>query len=383
LYSLGIILFELASGKVPFDAPTLTAMLVAHATQPPPPLEQWAPEVHPELARLVAELLQKDPNLRPQRTQQVEGRLAALAQVQSAHAAQLGTARTMMVETGEAVPVTRPEIGPTKRTTRLVWTMLASLVLGAGAAAALWASNMRHDSGSDHVLPPPAPHPENFPPPKPADKKAEHDIDVQRLSATATHNLNEAGLPLPPDACGGEAGTAAALLVLSARAALPGDPLAASRLATQAVDKCPSWAAALNIQGNALQAGEQLDEASEAYMRALQEAPNYDAARFNLGVVQLRRKSPDAIQTFTQLIAQKPSYPDVYKSRAQAYLFAKQYAEGLADLEKALEEEPSDGTVWLMVGQLRTQLKQKGAEDAYCEAASRNVVSAREHCKRK
>jgi tetratricopeptide (TPR) repeat protein len=383
LYSLGVILFELASGKVPFDAPTLTAMLVAHATQPPPPLEQWAPGVHPELAKLVAELLQKDPNLRPQHTQQLDARLAALAQAHSAHAAQLGTARTMMVETGEAVPVTRPEVGPTRRTTRLVWTMLASLLLCAGAAAALWVNTRAKDGDGKRAGPPPLVDPQNLPPPELADAAAKPPVEVERLSATATHDLNEAGLPLPPEVCAGEAGNTAAVLVLSAREALSRDPAEASRLATQAVEKCPSWAAALNIQGNALQAAERLDEASDAYTRALHEAPNYDAARFNLGVVQLRRKSPDAIQTFTQLIAQKPSYPDVYKSRAQAYLFAKQYAEGLADLEKALEEDPSDGTVWLMVGQLRTQLKQKGAEDAYCEAAARNVASAREHCKRK
>jgi tetratricopeptide (TPR) repeat protein/tRNA A-37 threonylcarbamoyl transferase component Bud32 len=395
LYSLGIILFELASGKVPFDAPSLTAMLVAHATEPAPPLENWAPGVHPELAKLVAELLQKDANLRPQHAQQLDARLAALGQAHSAHAAQLGTARTMIgdtgildggtanssvVQTGEPSPPS-PEPAPGRSATPLLWIMLASLVLGAGAALSLWANKMGRGSG-EHGGPPPI-DPRGFPPADPADRAAEHEIDLQRLGASASHNLAVAGLPLPPEACTGDEGTASALLLLAAREALKSDAAVAIQLAGQAVDKCPSWAAALNIQGNALQAAERLDEASEAYSRALHEAPNYDAARFNLGVVQLRRKSPDAIRTFSELIALKPSYPDVYKSRAQAYLFAKQYREGLADLEKSLEEDRDDGTAWLMVGQLRSQLKLKGAEDAYCEAAARHVESAVEHCKRK
>jgi len=44
LYSLGIMLYEMASGRVPFRAAALTALLVAHATEVPPPLGHVAPD---------------------------------------------------------------------------------------------------------------------------------------------------------------------------------------------------------------------------------------------------------------------------------------------------------------------------------------------------
>src|SRR5215470_6778672 len=78
LYSLGVMLYELAAGRVPFTAPTLTALLIAHATEPPVPLIQAAPDVHPGLSALVDELLRKEPAARPQSARDVEMRLAAL-----------------------------------------------------------------------------------------------------------------------------------------------------------------------------------------------------------------------------------------------------------------------------------------------------------------
>jgi len=53
LYSLGIILYEMASGRLPFTAPGFTALLVAHATETPQPLTQVVPDIHPGLAALI------------------------------------------------------------------------------------------------------------------------------------------------------------------------------------------------------------------------------------------------------------------------------------------------------------------------------------------
>jgi tetratricopeptide (TPR) repeat protein len=274
-------------------------------------------------------------------------------------------------------PAQGGESAPAEGSSRLLWVMLWSLLLGGGAAAALWA-NSRHDT-TQQVEPPPPPPSERKLTPK--EQQEQRGIDLQILAATAAQGLAEAGLPMPPEDCAGEQGTAAAIALVIARQALERDAAVAAQHAATAVAKCPAWAAALNIQGNALSAQNKLDEASEAYARALREVPDYDAARFNLGVLQLRRKDAAAIDTFSELLKQKPSYPDVHKSRAQAYLFAKRYREGLSDLEQALKEDPDDGTVWLMVGQLRAQLHQKGADQAYCEAAKRGVEAAQELCK--
>jgi len=65
LYSLGVILFEVLSGRPPFVAPSLFDLLMAHVTQPAPDLRELAPNIPASLAQLVQSLLEKDRSHRP------------------------------------------------------------------------------------------------------------------------------------------------------------------------------------------------------------------------------------------------------------------------------------------------------------------------------
>jgi serine/threonine protein kinase len=78
LYSLGVMLFELASGRLPFDRRSAPALVVAHALEPAPPLAAYVANIHPALAQLTAELLEKDPDKRPPTARTVEARLLAI-----------------------------------------------------------------------------------------------------------------------------------------------------------------------------------------------------------------------------------------------------------------------------------------------------------------
>ncbi|MBU6174193.1 MAG: protein kinase, partial [Planctomycetes bacterium] len=65
LFSLGCVLYRLATGKLPFDKPTLMGTLAAIATEDPTPAEQLNPEVRTELGDLIRRMLAKKPENRP------------------------------------------------------------------------------------------------------------------------------------------------------------------------------------------------------------------------------------------------------------------------------------------------------------------------------
>lgn len=66
IYSMGVILFEMVAGKPPFDAPTATAIAIKHIQQPPPSVRELRPDAPIELDRFLCQVLDKDPEKRPQ-----------------------------------------------------------------------------------------------------------------------------------------------------------------------------------------------------------------------------------------------------------------------------------------------------------------------------
>ncbi len=64
LYALGVVGFYLLSGRLPFDAESATAVLVAHVTRPAPTLRSVAPQVPMALAAVIDRCLAKEPSAR-------------------------------------------------------------------------------------------------------------------------------------------------------------------------------------------------------------------------------------------------------------------------------------------------------------------------------
>lgn len=78
LYSLGVVAFELLTGRVPFAAQTTEALLALQLHEPAPPVASHRAGVPAQLAELIAELLAKDPRNRPASAEAVLWRLRGI-----------------------------------------------------------------------------------------------------------------------------------------------------------------------------------------------------------------------------------------------------------------------------------------------------------------
>lgn len=66
IYSAGVTLFELSTGRLPFNDPLVTKLTNSILHAPPPSLSSYVPTISPELERIVLKCLEKDPELRYQ-----------------------------------------------------------------------------------------------------------------------------------------------------------------------------------------------------------------------------------------------------------------------------------------------------------------------------
>ncbi|MGB2710577.1 MAG: protein kinase, partial [Conexibacter sp.] len=65
LYAVGVILFELLTGHVPFDAESAVSIALKHISEAPPPPSAFDPSVPSELEAIALWALEKDPAQRP------------------------------------------------------------------------------------------------------------------------------------------------------------------------------------------------------------------------------------------------------------------------------------------------------------------------------
>ena len=62
VYAIGVIMFELLSGRLPFEAETYPAMALMHLHDPPPPITVFNPTVPQQLEQIIHKVMSKEPS---------------------------------------------------------------------------------------------------------------------------------------------------------------------------------------------------------------------------------------------------------------------------------------------------------------------------------
>jgi serine/threonine-protein kinase len=128
IYSIGIILYEMLTGRVPFEGDSAVAIALKHVSEQPRPIRSIRLDVHPVLEGVVMRALAKDPN---QRYGSAEEFIVALEGARAAIEAG-GNGQ----DTAGFAPVIGPPPEPPApvdgRRNRWPWILVALLLLAAG-----------------------------------------------------------------------------------------------------------------------------------------------------------------------------------------------------------------------------------------------------------
>jgi serine/threonine-protein kinase len=87
IYALGVVLFELFTGVLPFDGDSVMAVVLKHIQDPPPRPRSVSPRLTEELEAIILRCLEKDPARRYQRVRDLLARLSAISSRLEANAA--------------------------------------------------------------------------------------------------------------------------------------------------------------------------------------------------------------------------------------------------------------------------------------------------------
>jgi serine/threonine-protein kinase len=96
LYSLGVVLYELLTGKTPFDGETPVEIAMKHLSTTPKPPSALRPDVPPELDMVVMRALAKNPDERYQSADEMEGDLERVARGAKVSATTVDTATQVL-----------------------------------------------------------------------------------------------------------------------------------------------------------------------------------------------------------------------------------------------------------------------------------------------
>jgi serine/threonine-protein kinase len=126
LYSIGVMLYEALTGRVPFEADSAVAIAMKQVSQPPQRPSSINPQISPALDAVVMRALEKEPG---QRFQSADAFIAALDAALREPGGGGDTAAFAALPPIVATPEEPIEEGEEEKTRRLIWILVAAAVL--------------------------------------------------------------------------------------------------------------------------------------------------------------------------------------------------------------------------------------------------------------
>jgi serine/threonine-protein kinase len=130
IYSLGVVLYEMLIGQVPFHADSQVGVAMKHVNEELPDVQQRRPEISAAAALVVERATAKEPAERYQSVSEMIDHLSTALEVEAARAGSTTGEATSVLE---AVPPPKRKLSSRAR---LPWAAIALLVLVAAAAIA-------------------------------------------------------------------------------------------------------------------------------------------------------------------------------------------------------------------------------------------------------
>ncbi len=148
LYALGVILFEMLTGRLPFDAESAWDLLQLHRSAVPPLVSAHVSDIHPQLDALVDQLLSKDP---AKRAESAKALRATVDKIEEVIVAMPPVVTPLL---GPVVRQVHVPVAPVKTARKSrVAGRAAGIALLVGAASALALSFTSSDAAGPRLLP--------------------------------------------------------------------------------------------------------------------------------------------------------------------------------------------------------------------------------------
>jgi tetratricopeptide (TPR) repeat protein len=307
VYALGVILYEMVTGRLPYDADTPLAIVLKHLSEPLPPPSQVRADVPPALEKVILKAMAKSPDDRYQSAGALAEALEAAVKSAKALAGAIPPLHEPRVDAARAAPVVEP--APPRRPMPWALVGVATLVVVALAVAALL---IRPGRGREAELAGPS---------------------TKAVSSTDAVAHYEAG-----DVAFRE----------------EGDYETAIREFTQAVEADPEFAEAYYLRGVVYAEDGQLAAAETDLSQAIALQPDLVEAYYERGHLYLYdlERPEDALADYTAVIELDSEYVEAYLDRARYYLwYGDDEERALADFDRALELAPDLPEAWELRGE--------------------------------